>query len=139
MSYKDYVVKFKEHLDNWGLFASGKGSCKNFDSKINTAQELNALRNAVSAEQLIHLSNAYYDQVSIGRSIKELYKKPKDYLKQFEAANQMQIEAATAFGKEVESQHDKVKGSIESAKAARSLSSDWQLKLSKIESEFDNA
>jgi len=139
MSYKEYVSKFKDHLTNWGSFASGKGSCQNFDAKIDTTQELHALRNAVSAEQLIHLSNAYYDQVAIGRSIKELYKTPKDYFAQFEAANKAASNEAEAFGAEVESQHTQVKASIESAQAARNLSPDWQLKLSKIRSEFDDA
>jgi len=137
MAYQDYVDKFKEHLQGWGAFASGEGSCKNFNTKISTAQELNALRNAVSAEQLIHLSNAYYDQVAVGRAIKELYKTPKDYLEQFEAANKERLDDLNVLGAEVTSQHESVKEHIESAKAARSLSPDWQLKLSKIRSEFD--
>lgn len=135
--FQQYVEKYKTYLTGWAGLISGKSSSVNFDCDINTCSELNALRNASSAEQLVHLSNAYYDQVAIGRTLKEIYKKPKDYLKQFAEQTALQIAALENTGKEVASQVLSVESTIQQSKSNNALSGNLQKKLSLINSEFD--
>jgi hypothetical protein len=137
MAYQDYLAKFKTHLSNWSLFSSGKGSASTFDTNIDAKVELNALKNSASAEQLIQLGNAYYDQIAIGRAIKEMYKTPKDYYAQFDAFSKNILERANIFGQDVAKQHIGVQETIEATKASRMLSSDWQKKFANIEVDSD--
>lgn len=139
MAYQDYVEKFKSHLSNWSLFSSGKGSSQTFDAKIDTSQELNALRNSASSEQLIHFGNAYYDQVAVGRAIKELYKTPKDYHKQFDDFTKSQAKVISSFSEEISKQHEDVKGTSDVSKVVKTLSPTLQKKLANVRSEFDGA
>lgn len=137
MAFQQYLEKYKSFLTNWGKAASGNGTTESFDYKINTAQELNALRNAVTVNDMVQLSNAYYDQVAIGRSLKELYKKPKDYLADFVVFNTASLKQLDNLGEEVANSHaniDKVKIQKKSM-----IDDKMHKKLSLIKSDFDNA
>ena len=135
--FQQYVDKYKSYLTSWAGLISGKSSSTNFECDINTNAELNALRNASSAEQLVHLSNAYYDQVAIGRTLKEIYKKPKDYLKQYNEFIQNQLTSLDITSKEVTSQVTSISATIQQSKSMNSLSGNLRKKLSLIKSEFD--
>lgn len=117
MSYGDFQEKYKKLLAGWKAFARYEEPMPTSDIKINAAYELNAVKNATTAEQIVHLSNAYYDQIAISRSIKELHKKPKDYFMDFEKFADTQFGIVEQFSKEVEDQHVKVKRMISSSKA----------------------
>lgn len=137
MAYLNYIAKFKAYLTSWAAFATGNGSAETFDYKINTAQELNALRNATTVNDMIQLSNAYYDQVGIGRSINELYKKPKDYFADYIAFNSALSQKLDNLGTEVTNSQTNVQNNLDMKKSISSISKRLQLKLSLISSEFD--
>lgn len=137
MAYKDFCEKFKDLIAGWKKFAAGDGSVNNAEVNISAAHELNALRNAASSEQLVHLSNAYYDQVAMGRSIKELYKRPKDYLKDYDKSLDFKAAHIDGMNKEVQDQHERVKKTINVSKSGRKIAPTLQKKLSRIKSEFD--
>lgn len=135
--FQQYVEKYKQYLIGWAGLISGQSNSSNFDCIINTNEELNTLRNSSSAEQLIHTSNAYYDQVAIGRTLKEIYKKPKDYLKQFAEQTDLQIKSLDITRQEVSNQIDSIQATIQQSKSMNSLSPSIQKKLLLIKSEFD--
>lgn len=137
MSFQQYKERFKSFLTNWSKSVSGNGTTETFDYKVNTSKELNALRNASTINDVVQLSNAYYDQVGIGRAIKELYKTPKDYFKDFVALNEITLKQLDNLGNEVETSHTNVNNTIDQNKSIKALSKKMQLKLSLIKSEFD--
>jgi hypothetical protein len=123
MSYKDFQEKYKKLLSNWKAFARYEESAQTQEISINASYELNAVKNATTAEQIVHLSNAYYDQIAASRSIAELYKKPKDYFLALEKFADNQLASVEALDKEVETQHDRVRKMISSSKALARISS----------------
>lgn len=137
MSFSDYTIKFKEFLINWSKFALGEKSVSNFDYKVNTAKELNALRNAGTADQLIQLGNAYYDQVAVGRALSELYKTPESYFSDFSKYAESIINKNDLINNEINENHEKVKKTLNKSKSLKNMSDNLQLKLSRIRSDFD--
>jgi hypothetical protein len=137
MAFQSFLEKYKSFLTNWGKSASGEGTTETFDYKINTKQELNALQNASTINDMVQLSNGYYDQVGIGRAIKELYKTPKDYLADFKLFNETSIKQLDNLAIEVADSTTNVADTIEKSKSIKGISHKLQLKLSLIKSEFD--
>lgn len=135
--FQQYVAKYKEYLSSWAGVIAGTSSSITFDHTINTLEELSALRNASSAEHLVHLSNAYYDQVATGRAIKELYKKPKDYLIQHNNFIATQLKALDSVSIEVANQVKSIQTNILQSKSTNSISPELQKKLALIQSEYD--
>jgi hypothetical protein len=137
MAFQSFLEKYKSFLTNWSKSASGEGTTETFDYKINTKQELNALQNVSTINDMVQLSNGYYDQVGIGRAIKELYKTPKDYLADFKSYNETLIKKLDNIGSEVADSTINVADTIEKSKSIKGISHKLQLKLSLIKSEFD--
>ena len=137
MAYSDFKTTVNGYLEGWQKFTSGESSTPTLNVKISAAYELNALKNSTSAEQMIQLGNAYYDQVALGRSIKELYKLPKDYLEELSNEITDSVNAISDLAGRTSEQHSSVQRSIEASKALITLSSSMQRKLSSIKSEFD--
>lgn len=137
MAFQSFLEKYKSFLTNWSKSASGEGTTETFDYKINTSQELNNLRNASTVNDMVQLTNGYYDQVGIGRSIKELYKTPKDYLADFILYNEMSMKRLDNLGVEIADSTINVVDTIEKSKSIKGLSQKFQKKLSLIKSEFD--
>jgi hypothetical protein len=137
MAFQSFLEKYKSFLTNWSKSASGEGTTETFDYKINTKQELNALQNVSTINDMVQLSNGYYDQVGIGRAIKELYKTPKDYLADFKSYNETLIKKLDNIGGEVADSTINVANTIEKSKSIKGISHKLQLKLSLIKSEFD--
>jgi hypothetical protein len=137
MAFQSFLEKYKSFLTNWSKSASGEGTTETFDYQINTKQELNALQNVSTINDMVQLSNGYYDQVGIGRAIKELYKTPKDYLADFKSYNEMLIKRLDNIGGEVADSTINVANTIEKSKSIKGISQKLQLKLSLIKSEFD--
>lgn len=79
MAYSDYAKKFNDYLTNFTNFISGKESTISIDTKIDMSEELKAIGNISTANQLIDISNAIYDQLAFQRTMKEIYKKPYEY------------------------------------------------------------
>lgn len=138
MAFQQFLEKYKSFLTNWGKSASGEGTTETFDHEINTKQELNSLQNASTINDMVQLSNGYYDQVGIGRAIKELYKTPKDYLADFKLYNETLIKQLDNMGIEIANSTTNVSDTIEKSKSIKGISNKLQLKLSLIKSEFDS-
>lgn len=119
MPYQDFAEAQKTHLNKLGEYIDGSKPAPTFDAKIDFAKELQGVQNATTAEQKIHLANALYDQVAVSRSLKELYKKPSDYFKEFKDSLDVPVIDATI--KEVANQHESVKSTIVKSKVLGSL------------------
>ena len=118
---------------------TGSGTNTNtFDYTISTAKELNNLKNATTVNDMVQMGNAYYDQVGIGRAVKELYKKPKDYFADFVTYNTTQLTQLTNLGNEVTNSYTNISDTTLSNKSIKSISSKLHLKLSLISSDYDN-
>jgi hypothetical protein len=137
MAYSDFKETLNKFLAGWQSFAKGESASPTLDVKISTAYELNALKNSTSANQMIQLGNAYYDQVAIGRTITELYKTPKDYYQQFVDSSTSDINAMNDLGNLTETQHKNVENSIAKSRSFSALSPSMKKKLARIKSEFD--
>lgn len=137
MAYSDFKNTINKYLTGWKDFAGGKSSTPTLDVKISTSYELNALKNSVSAEQMIQLGNAYYDQVALGRSIKELYKLPKDYFDELSVELTNNVNSMDDLATRTAEQHVNIQRSIEMSRALTTLSPSMQSKLSTVKSEFD--
>lgn len=132
MSFKDYAEKSKEYMTKFGLYLTGKNSAPSLTIDIDLSTELNALHNASSSEQLIQLSNGFYDQVAFKRSLIEVYKKPKDYLKEQQLTLDSNIKSLDSLSKDISLNIDSVKANQVRSQSARSISDRLQLKLSLI-------
>lgn len=79
MAYKDFVDKFNNYLTNFTNFISGKESTNSIDTTIDMSEELKDINNVSTANQLIDISDAIYDQLAFQRTMNEIYKKPHAY------------------------------------------------------------
>jgi len=132
MSFVDYTKTYLEFIKNVGSYISGTSSAPTLDLTINTSKDLNTLRNSLSAETLISTSNAVYDQMAIARSLVEIYKKPKDYFKEYQdylTLEQSKVESNTS---DFQIQEKTIQDNIQKSKNLMSLSSSLQKKLSLI-------
>lgn len=132
MSFKEYSEKSKEYLNQLGNYLTGKNSSPTLEIDIDLSKELNAIHNVSSAEQLIQLSNAFYDQVAAKRSLIEIYKKPKDYLNEFKISIDERISSLDNLSSNVDEQHDSVIANKVKSQSLKSISKKLQLKLSLI-------
>jgi hypothetical protein len=137
MAYSDFKDVLSTFLDGWRSFAKGESASPTLTVKISTAYELNALKNSTSANQMIQLGNAYYDQVAIGRSITELYKTPKDYYQDFINSSTSTINSMNDLSDLTKTQHENVEASIAKSRSFSALSSSMKKKLARIKSDFD--
>jgi hypothetical protein len=132
LSFKDYAEKSKEYFTKLSSYLVGNNSAPTLDINFDLSTELNALQNASSAEQLIQLSNAFYDQVAVKRSLAEIYKKPKDYLKEYKNVINGSIQNLTNLDLNVDEQIISVNKNKTKSQSIRNISSRLQLKLSLI-------
>lgn len=137
MSFNSYAERTKEYITKLGSYLTGKTSAPNISTDIDTSTELNALHNVSSAEQLIQLSNAFYDQVAAKRCLKEIYKKPKDYLEEFNLSLKTSIDSLDSLNENVNTQLESVERNKVRSQSIRSISSRLQLKLSLIKDSTD--
>lgn len=79
MAYNDFVEKFNKYLTNFTGFISGKESTTSLDLNIDMSDEIKSINNISTANQLIDISDAIYDQLAFQRTMKEVYKKPYEY------------------------------------------------------------
>lgn len=119
--YQQYAKQYQKYLAGCAEWISGKSSAENFECDINPKAELNALKNSSSSEQLIHTSNAYYDQVAMSRSLKEIYKTPNDYLQQYVEYNAALVKSLDSTSKEVTNQIASIEATIDSSKTNNSF------------------
>ena len=114
-------------------YLSGSQSAPTLDVEVDFKKELNAIHNASSSEQMVHLSNALYDQVAAERSLKEIYKKPNDYFNEFKESLDRQMPVLDNMQAEVATQHESVAKTLEVSKSYKSINPKLQLKLSLID------
>jgi hypothetical protein len=137
LSFKTYYEKSKEYLNQLSSYLTGNNSAPNLKLDINPSKELNALHNVCSADQLIQLSNAFYDQVAAKRSLNEIYKKPKDYLLEYKTSIESQIKNLDFMDSDIDDQLESVANNSLWSQSIRSISSNLQLKLSLIKDNTD--
>ena len=130
--YSDFVKKYQSFLTSFGTYLTGKNTAPTFDHTIDYSAERTILQNASSAETLIYTTNAMYDQAAVMRTIKELYKTPKDYFKDYQTFLAAQQNTITFLGQEFEKQNATIKARMDISKSIKGFSSTLQKKLSLI-------
>jgi hypothetical protein len=132
LSFKSYANSSIQYLKQLSNYLTGNNSAPNLILDIDPSTELNALHNVSSSEQLIQLSNGFYDQVAIKRSLIEIYKKPKDYLTEYAASISVRTNSLSSQNTEIDNQLTSVTNNKLKSQSIRSISSKLQLKLSLI-------
>ncbi len=131
--YADFVEKYKSFLTDFGSYLTGNNTAPTFDATINFATEHTILQNASSAETLIYTTNAMYDQAAVMRTIKEMYKTPKDYFADYKVFLANQQTTIEFLGNEFERQSNTIKTRMNVSKSIKSFSPTLQKKLSLID------
>lgn len=133
MAYSSYIDTYLQFIRNIGSYLAGNSSAPTLDLSVNITKDLNTLRNSSSAEHLITTSNAIYDQVAISRTLKEIYKKPKDYFSEFQASINNEIKKTEFNGDEFAKQQTSIEQNINKSKGMKNISPALQYKLSLID------
>ena len=139
MSFADYTTTYLEYIKKVGAYLAGQSSAPTLKITINPSKDLNTLRNSVSAENLIYTSNAVYDQMAMVRSLKEIYKKPKEYFAEHKLNLEKETSKTTFLKEEFQRQEANIKENTEASKNQKNLSPILQKKLSLISSDPTNA
>lgn len=137
MSYQLFAIRYKEYLKKFGSYLLSSNGAPNFDIEIDYTDELNAIQNVSSAEQLIYLTNALLDQAAIKRCMKEVYKTPSDYYKEHEKFLNDELKRITFSEEEVKKQHESVVSNINRSKNIKIYSRSLQRKLSLLGSKIN--
>lgn len=132
--YSDFLAKSQAYLDSFKTFIQGNGTAPTFDKTIDFSDERNILQNASSAETLIYISNAMYDQAAAMRTIKEIYKSPQDYYKEHQKFLEKTTTSNEFLGAEFKRQQATLNSRISIAKAFKSRR--MTLKLSSLLANF---
>jgi hypothetical protein len=132
MSFLDYTKTYLEYIKNIGSYLAGNSSAPTLDIKINVSKDLNTLKNSLSAETLIYTSNAVYDQNAMARSLIEIYKKPKDYFKEYQDFLIKEQSKTEFLNNEFQVQLNNIQDNIQQSKNIINLSPTLQKKLSLI-------
>ena len=130
--YSDYAKNYQTYLLNFGSFLAGNGSMPSFIATIDFSYERNLLQNASSAETLIYNTNAMYDQVAAARTIKEIYKTPKDYFADYQTFLNKETANINFLATEVANQQTVLIDRMSISKSIKAFASRLQKKISLI-------